>query len=595
MKKPGYKTKWDLENLFYKKGLQDPQIDLDINIIEKDCESFEKKYSKKDSYLVNDKELLIALDNYEKLISTLGGARPLFYLQLFLSIDSQNSIAQAKMNLLTDKVTKSWNKTIFFELKLGKIDLKNQKKFLASKVLNKYHYFLDRLFLNAKYQLTEPEEKILNIKQAPSRSLWMDYSEKLLNDQTVNWKGKSIPLSEASNLISNLPKKDRHALHEIFTKKLKEISFFAEAEMTSIVIDKKTSDELRGFKKPYEARVLSTQNSAESVENIIKIVTEQFSISQRFYKLKAKLLGEKKLAYADRAVGIEKINKKLSFDESIEMLVKSLEKTDSVFVDIFQGFLKKGQVDVYPKKGKSSGAFCISTINQPTFVMLNDTEDTKSYLILAHEMGHAFHSELSKKQTPVYQDYTLSVAETASTFFENIAAETISQKLSEREQVAFKFQRLQDDIATIFRQVACFNFESDIHKEVREKGAITKERLAELHNKNMGAYLGPIVKLNEDDGYFFVQWSHIRNFFYVFTYAYGQIISRALYARYKKDPTFIKSIMQFLSAGGSQSPDDIFKSIGIDTTKPEFFLEGLKGIEAEILELEKTAKKLKMI
>lgn len=108
----------------------------------------------------------------------------------------------------------------------------------------------------------------------------------------------------------------------------------------------------------------------------------------------------------------------------------------------------------------------------------------------------------------------------------------------------------------------------------------------------MSKYLGLAVKLVPLDGYFYVNWSHIRNHFYVYSYAYGDIISKAMYARYKKDPAFIKNVIKFLSAGGSMTPEDIFKSIGIDTTKPEFFLEGLKEIEGEIARLEKVGKKL---
>jgi oligoendopeptidase F len=125
---------------------------------------------------------------------------------------------------------------------------------------------------------------------------------------------------------------------------------------------------------------------------------------------------------------------------------------------------------------------------------------------------------------------------------------------------------------------------------IRTKGAASKEEMAKLMNKHMQAYLGPAVKLEENDGYFFVQWSHIRNFFYVYSYAFGQIISKALYAEYKKDASFIKKIEQFLSAGGSMSPYDIFKSIGIDTSKPEFFEAGLKQVEADIKRLEKLVK-----
>lgn len=340
-----YKTEWDFKNLFYKGGLKDPQIEVDMKMAEKRCEDFARKYSKNEDFLNSEVELLNALNDYEKLYVECMPAKPQYYLHLLLAVDSQNEAAQAKMNLFTDRLTKAFNKIIFFELRLGKISKERQKEFLKSAILEKYKYFLERLFLTAKYQLTEAEEKILNIKSTTSRGMWNDYSDKLLNSQVIKWKGKEIPLPEASGMIRSLPKKDRHALHKLFMEKLKEISYFSEAEMTAIVTDKKTSDELKGFLKPYEARIIGYQNEVRSIENLVDIVTKNFRISQRFYKLHAKMLKEKTLSYADRAVGIKSNSKPFSFDQGIELFRSALEKTDKKFVDLLDKFLENGQVD----------------------------------------------------------------------------------------------------------------------------------------------------------------------------------------------------------------------------------------------------------
>ncbi len=203
-----YKTEWDFKNLFYKKGLKDPQIEVDMKMAEKACEDFAKKYSKEESYLSDENVLLKTLDEYEKMYAEFMPAKPQYYLHLLLAVDSQNQEAQAKMNLFTDRLTKAFNQIIFFEIKLGKISASKQKEFLASKILHKYKFFLERLFLTAKYILTEAEEKILNIKSTTSRGMWNDYSDKLLNSQNIKWKGKEIPLPEASGMIRSLPKKD---------------------------------------------------------------------------------------------------------------------------------------------------------------------------------------------------------------------------------------------------------------------------------------------------------------------------------------------------------------------------------------------------
>jgi oligoendopeptidase F len=127
----------------------------------------------------------------------------------------------------------------------------------------------------------------------------------------------------------------------------------------------------------------------------------------------------------------------------------------------------------------------------------------------------------------------------------------------------------------------------ELHQKIRAQGRLAKKDIAILMNKHMKAYLGDAVDLKEDDGYFFVQWPHIRNFFYVYSYAYGQIISRALFENWKRDKNYAKKIEQFLSSGGSMSPENIFKKIGIDTSDKTFFETGLKSIESDIKRLEK--------
>ncbi|MES3005506.1 MAG: M3 family metallopeptidase, partial [Patescibacteria group bacterium] len=200
-----------------------------------------------------------------------------------------------------------------------------------------------------------------------------------------------------------------------------------------------------------------------------------------------------------------------------------------------------------------------------------------------------------KNQPIFYEDCTISVAEVASTFFENILFDYVFPTLSEKEKTTALFGKIQDDMGTIFRQIAFYNYEKEMHALVREKGGLSKDEFAVLYSKHLKMYLGSAFKLTEDDGYGYVYIPHFRDFFYVYSYAYGQLISKAMYEKYKKDPMFIEKVKKFLSAGGSMSPEDIFKSIGIDTSKPEFFEGGLRSIDSDIKLLEKLAKEAGMI
>ena len=364
--------------------------------------------------------------------------------------------------------------------------------------------------------------------------------------------------------------------------------------MNAVVLNKKISDELRGFKNPYSATVLGYENGEKSIINLVDTVTGSFGISNRFYKLKKKMLKLNTMEYCDRSAKVGSTKKKISFKDAYEILHPIFKDADPEYAKILDSMLSNGQIDVYPKLGKTGGAYMSASTNVPTVVLLNQTDDFKSLMTFAHEMGHAIHSELSKSQPVIYEGYVTPVAETASTFFEQMAFDVMFEKLNEKEKVVALHDKIQGDIETIFRQIAAFNFETELHNSIRAKGLLSADDIGELHNKHMSAYLGPAVKMQKIDGLNFVTWSHFRRFFYVYSYSYGQIISRALNDELKKDKNFGKQIKKFLSAGGSKSPDNIFKDIGIDTTKSDFFKNAVLSIEKDIIKLEQLVKSVKI-
>ena len=283
----------------------------------------------------------------------------------------------------------------------------------------------------------------------------------------------------------------------------------------------------------------------------------------------------------------------MPFETAVTVVREEFGKLHPHYVEIFDRLLTGGQVDVYPRAGKTGGAYCSSDIGTPTMVLLNHVDSFESAKTLAHEMGHAIHAERAKSQRPLYQGHPISTAETASTFFEGIVLDRLMGMLPESEQIIALHDKIQDDVATIFRQVACFRFEQALHREIREKGYLPKERIGELMNSEMARYLGPAVSLTSEDGAFFVTWSHIRRFFYVYSYAYGKLISKALHARLRENPRFIEKVDAFLCAGESTSPEKIFKACGLDTTTPTLFLAGLAEIERDVARLEKMVRRRK--
>ncbi len=583
------KTSWNLKLLY--KSDSDPQIKKDLKKITDACSSFEKKYKGK-AFTSSPKVLAKALEDFEKVRPLIKSSKPWWYFTLKSDLNSEDSKSSSLATKHEQIIKQATNRIKFFSLAIAKISFKNQKIFLKHTSLKPYQYHLGRIFNRAKFNLSEGEEQLNDLLSQTSYTMWVDAQKKLLNRQTISHKGRNVPIVKAMGELFDMPKKDRAEVHKKINAVFKSISHVAEAEINAIYNYKKIMDERRGYKKPYSATILGYQNDEKSIVSFVSLISKNFKIAHRFYALHAKLLGAKKVTLADRGVNIGKIKTKFDFKTSVSILRSVLGKIDKEYLGFFDEFLKNGQIDVYPKKGKKGGAYCWgmgSTV--PTFLLLNHANDVRSLETLAHEMGHAIHTELSKRQPARYQSYTTATAEVASTFFEQIISEEIEKNLSEKEKIILLHNKIMGDVSTIFRQIAFFNFELELHEKIRKEGQVSKDIIASIMSKHFKSYLGNAVDITPDDGYFYVYLSHMRRFFYVYSYAYGQIISRALYERWKKDSSYAKKIKQFLSAGGSMSPEDIFKMIGIDTSKSSFFKDGLKAIERDISKLEKLSTK----
>ena len=588
-KKMPSRPEWNLGLLY--KSPSDPQIEKDVIHFEKLVDDFAKEFDvPQKKYLSDSEAMLKALTAYEESVRE-SEKKFALYFYFFRDIDASNRQIDPGISRLEGRMAQVMNKIAFFKMSLGQITSAHKKRFISDPRLKHFQIFLSRIFDDSRYQLSLPEEKIMNLKSIPAFNMWTSGNERLLNIKTVEWKKKQLPLAQALSMSNQLAKAaDRAALSSSIARTLKTVSPFSEAEINAIYTDKKINDDLRGFKAPYEDTVREYRNDPAVVENLVRAVSDNFRIAHRFHKIKAKLLKLKSLSYSDRAAKIGKVRTRFTFSKSAEILMDVFGKLDPRFAQIIETSLKEGRVDAYPRAGKKSGAYCWSSYSCPTFVLLNHTDNLGAFTTFAHEFGHVFHGEFSKSQGALYCSNSMSLAETASTLFQTIALDAIYDTLPDHEKMIVLHDRINDDIATIFRQIACFNFENDIHTAVRTKGYISALEIAELHNKNMQAYLGPMFTMKPDDGYYFVHWSHIRRFFYVYSYAYGQLVSKAMLRRYKADPSFWKSIEKFLSAGGKDSPENILKEIGIDVSKPDFWMEGLKEIEEDIAKLEKLAR-----
>lgn len=590
-KAPVIKETWDLKGLYYKSG-KDPQIEADIKAAERAYTNFSKKWSGRD-FLASATALKQALTEYEELAGLPEVGRPGRYFSLRQSLNVNDADANRQLTLLSKRLRKASDQVLFFSLKLGKAPLDLQKHYLADETLTHFHYFLEQLWLGAKYHLSEAEEKIIRLKSRQSSGMWADAVEKIISNRQIVWKGKPLHLPVALETLELLKTNDKIALWDKLMTEMEKVGEMAEHEMNAIILDARGEDELRGYKKPYSATALAYEDDEKSIENLTHAVrTRGYKLSREFYKLKASYHKVPALHYVQK---YESIGRELSisFKEAVNICRDVFYSVKEEYGVIFDTMLKRGQIDVFPQGGKRGGAFMSSDVGHPTHVFLNHVSNFKSLETLAHEMGHAIHAERSKKQTPFYEGHSIITAETASTLFENLVFDAVFNTVSDRDKLTLLHDRITRDIATIERQVAFFDCELELHNTIEEKGAMESKEMAECMQKHLKAYLGAGVLVEPKDGYSYAYIPHLRYGFYVYSYAYGILMSTIMANHYKEDHGYAEQIDQFLSAGGSANVGDIFKSIGIDTKREDTFLKALDNQAKDIATFKQMLKKFK--
>ena len=592
--RPNKKTsqlKWNLSPLFASDD--DPDIKRNLAETEKQVLSFVTKWQDRQDYLSQSSVLLQALTEYDNLNKRFGTSGNVgYYFHLRLAQDENNSEIKAHYNKAEEFSRKLLNHIQFFELRIGKVTPQKQVKFLANPKLQPFHHFLRKLFERSKYLLTEPEEKILNLKEIPAHSSWTKMTSAFLAKETR--RGKNLPQLISDFRSDNKRVRDRAAVDVSFI--LEKHQYVAENELNAILGNKKIDDQLRGIYRPDLSRHLADDIDSEVVDAMTNAVSTRFDISARYYQFKAKTLGVSKLKYHERFVPFGKVEQKYTFFQSLELVSRVFNQLDPQFEEILNKYVKNGQVDVFPRVGKRGGAFCAGDlIIHPTYILLNHTDHLNDVLTLAHEMGHGINNELMKSQKHALNfGSPLSIAEVASTFIEDFVLQQLLSQSTSRQRLVLYMQKLDDDMSTIFRQVAAYNFEKELHLLFREKGYLASEEIGKLFIKHMASYMGQYVEQSEGSDNYWVYWSHFRSFFYVYSYASGLLISKSLKARVKQDPKFIKQVKQILSAGSSDSPKNIFqKYAGIDISNPQFWTKGLDEIESLLVETEKLYKEVK--
>ncbi len=353
-------------------------------------------------------------------------------------------------------------------------------------------------------------------------------------------------------------------------------------------------DRLRHHDHWLQSRNLANEASDESVQALVEAVRRRYELPRRWYRLKARLLGIDRLADYDRMASVVDEDEPITWSAARDMVLDAYGSFSGRLGDLARRFFDEGWIDAPVRPGKRGGAFCSYTVpSAHPYVMLNWTSRRSDALTLAHELGHGVHAALGARQGVFHQSTPLTLAETASVFGETLVfGRLLEQAPSADSRLSLLAESIEGSIATVFRQVAMNRFEDLVHTERREAGELSVERFGALWRDSQEELLGDAVEVTE--GYE-SWWSYVPHFInapgYVYAYAYGQLLALSVYGRYEAEgPDFVPAYLELLGAGGSKSPEELGRIVGIDLADPGFWDAGLDLVERQLVDAEAAAR-----
>lgn len=366
--------------------------------------------------------------------------------------------------------------------------------------------------------------------------------------------------------------------------------------LNTILLDHATNDRLHGYPSWLSSMNLYNEASDEAVQALVDAVTKRYDIPSRYYSLKARLLGLEKLADYDRLAPLGEDQTTVSWDDAKNLILDAYGSFSPKAGEIVAKFFDNKWIHAASGPNKMTGAFCMTTIpDAHPYVLLSYTGQRRSVLTLAHELGHGLHGYLAGEQTLFNAETPLTLAETASVFGEALTfGKLLKSETDPKKRLALLVSRLDDSIATVFRQIAFNRFEDLIHTARREHGELSIEAITDMWHKTQTDVLGDGVEVTE--GYD-IWWSYVPHFIrtpgYVYAYAFGFLFSLAIYQRYLEvGDELIDPCLDLLAAGGSDPPEVLAKQVGLDLADPNFWAGGLEAMDSLLTEAEELAAQI---
>lgn len=580
---------WSLKDLF--ENFEDPKIEQYFVSLTGQISKFET-YRQELKPSISEAlflEIIRELESIDKQIMHIYG-----FSELSFAANTQDQKAQTSMAKVQQFYAEKANKTMFFELWWKALDSENAQRLLD--VSGDYLYWLQQMRNFTPFTLSEPEEKIINLKNVTGvtvlNTLYDSITNRYVFKMSIDGEEKEMTRGELMALVRGDDAELRaRAYQELYRVYGEDAPILGQIYQGLVRDWRNENVNLRGFKQPMAVRNQINDLPDEVIDTLIEVARKNIGIFHRYFKVKAKLLGMKKLRRYDIYAPVSQSDKQYSYEESMQMTFEAFDRFDPRFADMARRVFDQKHVDSEVRKGKMSGAFCATlTPDLTPWVLLNYQGRADDVSTMAHELGHAIHSLMAEDHSLYTQSAALPLAETASTFGEM----TLTDLLLEREADAdvrrdILFRQVDDAFATIIRQIYFAIFERDAHEMISKDASV--DELNKVYLENLKEEFGKSVDVSDEFKFEWVSIPHIYGTpFYVYAYAFGQLLVFALYKRYQEEgDSFKPKYMRILSAGGSIAPIPLLKEAGMDVTTAEFWQGGFDVIDGMVKKLEKLA------
>ena len=514
-----------------------------------------------------------------------------YYANLWFAAETQDEQAVNFVSRVDQFMAEVQNRTLFFSLWWKSLADGDAERLMAE--AGDYRYWLEQMRLFKPHTLSEPEEKIINIKDVTGASALINLYDMITNRYVfkIEVDGEIEELTRDS-LMVYVRKPDPH-LRAAAYQELYRV-YGEDGKILGQMYQNRARDwyneqvELRKFSSPMAARNLENDLPDDVVDTLLEVCRRNASLFQRYFRLKAHWLGMDCIRRYDIYAPVVKSEKTYEFDTAANMVLDSFEGFDKSVAEMAKRVFDEDHMDSEVRKGKRGGAFCASVVPGMTpYVLMNYQGRPDDVATMAHELGHAIHSMLAEHHTIFTWHASLPMAETASTFGEMMLLDKLMAEESDEEVIRdMLFRQIDDAYATIMRQAFFALFEREAHKMVRE-GASAQE-ISKAYMENLREQFGDAVELSDEFQWEWVSIPHIYHTpFYVYAYAFGQLLVLSLYQQYKEEgKSFKPRYLKILEAGGSDAPVRVLTEAGIDIHSAEFWQGGFDVIERLIEQVE---------